>query len=160
MDRCVIYCRVSTEGQRDNYSLPEQERMCLERAQERGYHVVKVIKEAHSGADVDRPGMNEVLDLAHEGKFNVLLVSDLDRFARDMAPKILLKKELTECGVRIEYVLKDFSNDSTGELLEDILSAFAAHERRTIVARSKRGKSRVHPRRKSGNLWIRLRETG
>src|SRR5690606_9407027 len=73
-------------------------------------------------------------------EFEVLLVSDLDRFAREPEVKILLKRELTSYGVRIEYVLKDFSNDPTGELLEDILTAFASHERKVIRQRMMRGK--------------------
>lgn len=138
--RCVIYCRVSTDGQKDNYSLPDQERMCRERAGERGYEIVQVVREEFSGAKVDRPGMNEVLELAHDSAFDILLISDLDRFARDPVPKILLKRELEDCGIRIEYVLKDFTPDATGELMEDILTAFASHERKTIISRMKRGR--------------------
>lgn len=140
MERCIIYCRVSTDGQKENYSLPEQEKMCLERAEERGYKVVGIVKDECSGAKIERPGMDKVLDLAHAREFEVLLVSDLDRFAREPEVKILLKRELTSYGVRIEYVLKDFSNDPTGELLEDILTAFASHERKVIRQRMMRGK--------------------
>ncbi len=140
MNRCVIYCRVSTEGQKDNYSLPEQERMCLERAQERGYEIVQIVKEDYSGAKIDRPGMSQVLDLAHDSAFDVLLISDLDRFAREPEVKILLKREFINYGIHIEYVLKEFSKDASGELMEDILTAFASHERKVITSRMSRGR--------------------
>jgi site-specific DNA recombinase len=138
--RCVIYCRVSTHDQKDNTSLPEQERMCLERAQERGYAVIEIVKEDISGAKVDRPGMNQVLDLAADSAFDILLIADLDRFARSPEAKILIKRELENYGVKIEYVLKDFSDDPSGRLMEDIFTAIASHERELIRMRSMRGK--------------------
>ena len=41
----VLYLRVSTEEQVDNYSLSSQEEICKKEAAKRGYQVIKVFKE-------------------------------------------------------------------------------------------------------------------
>lgn len=38
--RAVIYCRVSTDVQRDNYSIPTQVACCQQYAKSRGYAIV------------------------------------------------------------------------------------------------------------------------
>ena len=40
MKRAAVYARVSTDGQRDNYSIPTQVASCLEFAKQKGYAVI------------------------------------------------------------------------------------------------------------------------
>ncbi len=48
--RVAIYCRVSSAGQEDNSSLGTQEAACRSYAAERGWVVVEVYREVHTGA--------------------------------------------------------------------------------------------------------------
>jgi site-specific DNA recombinase len=61
-----IYCRVSTEDQeREGTSLDSQVSACLAKARELGCETPGdyVFKEAWTGADTDRPKLNELRDL-------------------------------------------------------------------------------------------------
>ena len=51
-NRAVIYCRVSSHEQQENYSLPTQEQRCRAHAQEQGWTVVAVESEQHAGGDL------------------------------------------------------------------------------------------------------------
>lgn len=54
MKRAIIYCRVSTVRQGDEgTSLDSQEMEARQRAGQRGYVVTEVIREMHTGADLD-----------------------------------------------------------------------------------------------------------
>lgn len=55
----ILYCRVSRDEQAENYSLPDQERMTREYADQNGFHVLEVLKEDYSGAAIDRPEMQK-----------------------------------------------------------------------------------------------------
>ena len=76
--RAAIYCRVSTEEQ-DRYSPKSQERECREAADKYGIEVVTVIRDIKkyrnkkgkivepSGEHRDRPGFQQVLQMARDG---------------------------------------------------------------------------------------------
>jgi DNA invertase Pin-like site-specific DNA recombinase len=50
--RAAIYVRVSDPKQASNYSLPTQEERCRAYAAERGYSVVQVYRETHTGTQL------------------------------------------------------------------------------------------------------------
>ena len=101
--RAVIYARVSTDLQRENYSVPTQVQECLKYARTRGYVVVgnryvdstsgKDVQEAKSAIpayvddytsrELSRPGLDVVLEFLEEVGFDVVIVYSLDRLARD-----------------------------------------------------------------------------
>ena len=62
MTRTAIYCRVSTPGQKNTTSLPEQERLCREKAARLGYEVSEahVYHDIESGSDLYRPEMERL----------------------------------------------------------------------------------------------------
>ena len=61
--RAIVYSRVSTDAQeRDGTSLETQERACLELAADRGWRVVRCIRDAASGATLEREGVEDLLD--------------------------------------------------------------------------------------------------
>ena len=53
-------------------------------AESRGYEVVQTIEERLSGAKKSRPGLTKVLEGAHRGEFQVVLVWAIDRLGRSM----------------------------------------------------------------------------
>ena len=48
----AIYCRVSSKKQLDNTSLDSQADECRKKASELDYHISKVVREQHSGAEL------------------------------------------------------------------------------------------------------------
>ena len=57
----VIYTRVSTAGQEDNFSLSTQEAACRQHAAGKGWVVVEVEYDVASGANRNRPGLERAL---------------------------------------------------------------------------------------------------
>lgn len=71
----ICYCRVSSAKQKKD--LERQVEMMKKR-----YPDYKIIKDVASGLNFERKGLRELLDLAMEGKVNVVVVTYKDRLAR------------------------------------------------------------------------------
>ncbi len=104
--RAAIYARYSSENQRPE-SIEDQISSCKKLAQGRGYTLASeqiYIDKATSGARKDRPGLNQLMDGAENGIFDVILVDDLSRLARDNYLMLSLLAELRFRGVRVVSV--------------------------------------------------------
>ena len=142
--RAILYARVSTDEQaRSGYSLAQQLEALREYAAREGYEVIEAISDpGHSGASLERPGMDRVRDLVDEGGVSVVLAQDRDRFAREPAYHYLLRLEFGEQGVKLT-ALNDHGDDSPeGQLTDGILDQLAKYERAKMAERTRRGKLR------------------
>lgn len=142
--RAVLYARVSTGGQaQKGYSIPQQLEALREYAAKEGYEVIKEVTDpGQSGATLDRPGMDEVRDLVAAGGVSAVFAQDRDRFAREPALLVLLKRELAEYSCKLK-ALNDHGDDSPeGELADGILDQVARYEKVKIAERTRRGKLR------------------
>jgi len=110
--KAAVYLRVSTQEQSDGWSLDQQYDACRAYAEERGWDVVRVLEDVHSGQDYDRPAMARLLRLAKEGAFGRIVVWRMDRFGRDPAWNLLLERDLSGNGVEIETVKNGALGDS------------------------------------------------
>lgn len=112
--RAAIYARYSSENQRPE-SITDQISACRRLAAQQDHQVL----EAHiysdmaaSGARKDRPGLAALLAASEQGSFEVVLVDDLSRLARDNLLMLSLLAELRFQGVRIISVADGLdSND-------------------------------------------------
>jgi site-specific DNA recombinase len=143
MKRAVIYARVSSKGQKDNHSLPSQEKECRAFAAEHGYRVVEVISEQADGADWTRGGPKRFLALAERGEIDAVIVHHSDRLARDrhLAPHI--RTSLAHVGVSVLSVTDGalYNDDSDLEGVKKALAEWVAEmERQKIRERTQRGK--------------------
>jgi len=93
-----------------------------------------------SGAAMDAPELQRVLDLATNGGFDVLIVREMDRLARDLVKQMLVEEQLKKAGVRIEYVLGEYPDTPEGTLNKQIRAVVAEFERQKITERSVRGR--------------------
>ena len=73
-ERAILYARVSGDDHDEASKLDAQLAECREYAEEHGYTILHEFQEDKysSGADLDLPHLNEVLDLARDGTFEVL----------------------------------------------------------------------------------------
>src|SRR5215204_1561190 len=140
----VLYARVSTEDQaRTGYSLAQQLEALGEYAAREEYEVLEeVVDPGHSGASLERPGMDRVRDLVSAGNVAVVMAQDRDRFAREPAYHYLLRREFEEHGCKIRAL--NYRGDDTpeGELTDGILDQLAKFERAKTAERTRRGKLR------------------
>jgi site-specific DNA recombinase len=142
MSRAVIYCRVSTVKQEDNTSLDTQEQGARAYCERAGYSVIAVLKDVHTGADMDRPGLRRAMDAIRQGTADVLVVHALDRLARDMTHQAVIFHQVEEqYKGAIELVTEQqLDRSAQGQMLRAILAGFAAMEREKIKERMERGK--------------------
>lgn len=123
---CAIYCRYSSEQQRDSMSIEAQKSACAEFASKQGWKVYRLyIDEARSGTSDDRQSFQEML-LEAAGKhppFNFVLVHKLDRFARNRYDSIKYKHLLRKKGIRVVSATQPIigSGDPTEVILESVL---------------------------------------
>ena len=104
--RAAIYARYSSENQRPE-SIEDQISACRKLASERGYVVedVQIYSDmAASGARKDRPGLTTLLSQSGNETFEVVLVDDLSRLARDNFLMLSILAELRFQGVRVVSV--------------------------------------------------------
>ena len=126
--RAVLYCRVSTREQTQNLSLTTQERTCRAYCDRSGFEVARVfVEEGESAKTRDRTRLRELLDYCRDNKGTVhhVVVYRLDRFSRQQYDHVILAAQLKRFGVTLKSATEPISDDSTGKLMENILSSFA-----------------------------------
>jgi len=108
MKKAVIYCRVSTSKQENNWdSLNWQERACRTYCKNNSIQVVGVYKEAFTWKKKRRPIFNEAINNAKENRVEYFIVFDIDRFSREW---YWAYSELKEDLYNSWIVLKDSKN--------------------------------------------------
>jgi len=127
--------------------------MCREYAGKQGYTILDELQEDtySSGADLDLSHFNEVLDLARDGGFDVLVCREMDRLARGLAKQLYIEDELKRAGVRIEYALENYDDSPEGGLMKHVRASVAEYERLKIRERTKRGK---RDKARAGNVYV------
>lgn len=105
----IYYLRLSkedgdvTEGNEEESCSIQSQRACIRRyLMENRLHpenFLEIRDDGYSGTTMNRPGMNQLLDLVHQGKVRTIVVRDLSRFARNYL----------EAGHYLEYVFPDRS---------------------------------------------------
>jgi DNA invertase Pin-like site-specific DNA recombinase len=143
-----IYTRVSTTGQVDGESLPEQERHGRAWAEAHGHHVVAVYTDAgRSGAlpVTERPGLADALEALETGALDALVMRDLDRLAREVTVQeaVLAQVWMTPGATVFTFhgeVQRDDPDDPMRTAMRQMAGVFAGLERRVIVKRLRDGR--------------------
>ena len=136
----VIYARVSTQEQGDNYSLPTQLEAGRNYAAQRGYVVLSEFADQFTGTEMDRPAFAQMKDLIALQKAQVVIVYDVDRFSRINKNQAILEKEIEDLGARVEYVIGNYDGSAEGDLTKHIKAAIAEYEVRQRSERVRRGR--------------------
>ena len=139
-----MYARVSSDDRsKDGRNLAGQLDMCREYALGKGYEIAAELAEddrGASGVDLDLDKLNQALKMAREGEFDVLIVRELDRFARSLAKQLIIETEFKQAGIRIEYVIEEYDDTPEGILRKNLRATIAEYERLKIAERTKRAK--------------------
>jgi site-specific DNA recombinase len=135
--RAAVYCRVSTAGQEeDGTSLDTQEERCREFAENRGYEIIGVFRDAYSGSKYrERPQLNELRRLIRAQSIDVLLAYSIDRLSRNQAHLYILAEEAEDHGAKLEFVTEDFEDSATGRFLRSAKAFAGEIEREKIIER-------------------------
>lgn len=141
--RAVIYLRVSTEEQVDNFSLETQERICVQEAERRGMEVVQIFKEEGRSAKniVGRPVLVELIDYCRKNKrtLDAFIVYRLDRVSRQLQDYLAIRKKLADYGIDIISASEPTGNSPTEKFIESMLASFAQMDNDVRSERTKNG---------------------
>ena len=140
------YCRVSSRGQLDGNGLEAQEKEILSK-----YENAVTYKEIFTGTTTDRPVFNQIIEQIKEG--DILVVSKLDRLARNTVEGISIVKEIFQKKASVHVLNIGLLEDtSMGQFFLTTLLAVAELERNQIVERTQSGKAiaRMNPDYREG----------
>ena len=86
-----------------------------------------------TGTTDNRPEFQRMLNLAREGKIDLIITKSISRFARNTAIMLQVVRELKDIGVEIIFEkdnIRTMSGD--GELMLTVLSSFAQEESKNV----------------------------
>ncbi len=139
--RAALDLRVSTDEQTNDNQRPDLERL----AAARGLDVTFTYEEIASGAQRERAQLDAMLEAAHRGLFDVVLVWALDRVGRSMFETIATVQKLDRAGVELLSVREPWL-DTAGPARSLLLSIFAwvaQQERERMIERTRAGMERA-----------------
>jgi DNA invertase Pin-like site-specific DNA recombinase len=133
--RAIIYCRVSSEKQKqDGESLEYQEEKCRKWATLHDVDVIVVLAEAKSG--YIHYSFREKLTLARQmirdHVADMIIVFDVSRFSRNFVHSAMIFQEVESHGGEVVSVNDNIDGTKTGQLVRAILSWCAESERDKI----------------------------
>lgn len=157
--RVITYERVSsTEQAEEGYSIEFQEEKLKAYCNFRDWVIVKNLRDpGYTGANLNRPGIKEVIKMVSEGEADLVLVYKLDRLSRSQKDTICLLEDVflpNNCN----FISINESFDTStpfGRAVIGILSVFAQLERENIKERTVDGRvARAKAGLYSGNAHI------
>jgi len=140
--RVAIYARVSTEAQEAKGTIGSQRAALVERVATEGHELVaEFVDDGHSGARLDRPGLDRLRDAAEAGLLDAVWCLSPDRLARIYAYQVIVLDELARHGVAVLFAdAPAIDDDPQARLLTQVQGVIAEYERAKIAERYRRGK--------------------
>jgi site-specific DNA recombinase len=143
MMRVAIYVRVSTQRQAQTQTIEQQIERLRAHIEAQGWvlepeHIYR--DDGYSGAKLNRPGLDSLRDRAALAEFDLVLITEPDRLARNYVHQMVVIEELERRGIRIEFLDRPMSDDPHDRLLLQIRGAVAEYERVQISDRMRRGR--------------------
>ena len=141
--RAAIYVRVSTQRQAQAQTIDQQLARLRAHIKEQSWslepeHVF--VDDGYSGAKLNRPGLDSLRDRAALAEFDVVLITEPDRLARNYVHQMLVLEELEKRGTQVEFLDHPMGDDPHDRLLLQIRGAVAEYERTLITDRMRRGR--------------------
>ena len=143
MKKVCLYCRVSTTHQTSENQLRELRAV----AERMGYEIVsEFIDNGISGAKSrkDRPALDEMMKLATQRKFEVVMCWSIDRLGRSLQHLVEILNELQS--MRIDLFFMQQGMDTTtpsGRMIFSVFGAIGEFERNLIRERVIAGQQRA-----------------
>lgn len=138
----ALYIRVSTADQAEHgYSLETQLSEIRKKASELGAtKFVEFIDDGYSGEYIDRPALIQLRDGLERKEFDMVVIYDPDRLARNLAHQLIITDEIEKSGAKLLFVSVTFEDSHEGKLFYSMRGAFSAYEKEKIKERTMRGK--------------------
>ncbi|MDB4977926.1 MAG: hypothetical protein JWM56_112 [Candidatus Peribacteria bacterium] len=145
--RVAIYIRVSTSEQRiDGYSLEAQNsRLSAYVNNNPALNLITkpgwIYTDVHTGSDLNRPSLTQLLEDVKQGKYDAVLVWKIDRLSRNLKHLLIIFEELEKNNVSFISLQENIDfKGPIGKLIFQIFGAIAQFERELIKGRTQMGK--------------------
>lgn len=156
--RCAIYTRKSTsEGLSEDFTSLDAQRESgesyIQSQKSQGWIAMpdQYNDGGFTGANMDRPAMQQLLEDIKQGKVNCVVVYKVDRLSRSLLDFVKLLQFFEDHKVAFVSVTQHFNtNTSMGRLTLNILLSFAQFEREII---SERTRDKIGAAKKKGK-WV------
>jgi len=174
MKKWIIYCRVSTRKQQDNWaSLENQEKACREYCKSQNIEVIDTFTEAFTGTTSKRPEFEKALSKSIQENIDYFIIFDIDRFSREGygefnrlksklqvsniqlrdSKNIIWERKLVVENENYDMSKYDWAHENTSEYAEVFLATQASSEARKI-------KQRTIPREiQLEQMWYKVRQS-
>lgn len=130
----IGYVRVSTKKQLEGFGIESQKKAIIDK-----YGDIEIFEEVFTGTTADRPIFLELVEKLNKG--DTLVVSKLDRLARNTVEGIQIVENLFEKGVSVHVLNVGLLEDTImGKFFLTTMLAVAEMERNTIIERTQAGK--------------------
>lgn len=140
----LLYCRVSTTKDTQESSLERQEEELMKFAFQQSYKVNGVFSDQHSGYEMDREGLLEMLNAIKTDIVDAVFIQDETRLGRGHA-RIALLHVMKKYNVDV-YTLSDqgpIALNDMDDMVLDILAIVEEYQRKIHNAKIKRGMKRA-----------------
>ena len=156
--RCAIYTRKSTEHNLDLAfnSLDAQREACEAYIKSQSHEGWRLLPRHYddgglSGASLQRPALQQLLDVVRGGGIDIIVVYKVDRLTRSLADFAKLVELFDAHGVSFVSVTQSFNTTSSmGRLTLNVLLSFAQFEREVI---GERVRDKIAASKRRG-LWM------
>jgi len=145
--RAALYCRVSSDRQREKETIATQKRILAAYVKAQQWEISDwYVDDGVTGTSIEaRPEFTRLLADAGEGRFDVVVIVDIDRLTRSDDPRqrALIEYILKDNGIKVAVTntgeLLDLDN-ATHELIHGIKSWIAKEDRKKILERMAEGR--------------------
>ncbi len=140
--KAAIYARVSTDSQQQRGTIGSQLAVLRARVAAEGDELIaEFCDDGHSGARLDRPGLDNLRDAAEAGLIERVWCLSPDRLARVYAYQVIVLDELARHRVQVAFAdAPAIDDDPQAKLLTQVQGVIAEYERAKIAERYRRGK--------------------
>ena len=144
--KAIGYIRVSTENQNggDSFGLETQRDAIIKYCDANGLELVQIYEDpAFSGSlpPLERPGLHALLEALKAEDIMQVIVTRMDRLARDTMLSLWLMKEIKKLGAELVSIAEPGRwEDPTQKLLLTMVAAFAEFEKSLITSRLSSGR--------------------
>ena len=143
MMRIVAYCRVSTEKEQQLDSLEKQKEFFEEFAKQNKYELVNIYAdEGITGRQTrKRDEFNKMMRDARKGMFDMLVVKDISRFARNTVDLLTSVRELKSMNIEVQFISNSYKALGNSEFILTVYGAIAQEESAGLSKKVKFGKN-------------------
>jgi site-specific DNA recombinase len=157
-NRCAVYTRVSTDHglEQDFNSLDAQREACVAYVRSQAHEGWILAHDryddgGYSGASLERPALQVLLDAVRQHRIDVIVVYKVDRLTRSLADFAKLVELFDAHGVSFISITQSFNTTtSMGRLTLNMLLSFAQFEREVT---GERIRDKIAASKKKG-LWV------